>query len=97
MMLDWDRAEFGATLTGRYISSVTESQNDNKLNERLYVDAQVRWSPDFVDENFDVAVGVNNLFDKDPPGCISCALNNYDPNTYDVPGQYFYLRVSYKR
>jgi iron complex outermembrane receptor protein len=39
---------------------------------------------------------VNNLFDKDPPGCISCGLNNMDPTTYDVPGRYYYARVSVK-
>jgi iron complex outermembrane receptor protein len=40
---------------------------------------------------------VNNLFDKDPPGCISCGLNNYDPNAYDAPGRFFYLRFSYRQ
>jgi iron complex outermembrane receptor protein len=99
MMLDWDRADFGATLTGRYISSVTEELGGgatSKLNSRLYIDAQVRWTPSFVNDDIRIAVGVNNLFDKDPPGCVSCSLNNYDPNTYDVPGQFFYLRIGYR-
>jgi iron complex outermembrane receptor protein len=39
---------------------------------------------------------VNNLFDKDPPGCISCGLNNFDPGTYDVPGRYLYARATVK-
>ena len=42
------------------------------------------------------AIGVNNLFDKDPPGCITCGLNNMDPTTYDIPGRYYYARVSVK-
>jgi len=60
------------------------------------VDVQLRWqSPSFAD-NFGFALGVNNLFDKDPPGCISCGLNNFDPTTYDVPGRYLYARASVK-
>lgn len=97
LMLDWDGGDFGATLTGRYISSVQESAADNKLNSRTYVDAQVRWTPTFLAEGLRVAVGVNNLFDKDPPGCISCGLNNYDPNAYDAPGRFLYLQLSYRR
>ena len=44
-----------------------------------------------------VAVGVNNLFDKDPPGCVTCSLNNYDPNAYDAPGRFFYLQLTYRQ
>jgi iron complex outermembrane receptor protein len=43
-----------------------------------------------------LTVGGNNLTDKDPPGCFTCSVNNYDPTTYDVPGQFFYGRISYK-
>ncbi|WP_294174356.1 TonB-dependent receptor [uncultured Sphingomonas sp.] len=93
-ILDWDLANFGATLTGRYIKSVRETEADNnKLNSRLYTDLQLRWFG--IDENrFGFALGVNNLFDKDPPGCISCGLNNFDPTTYDVPGRYLYARAT---
>ena len=95
-ILDWDSTHFGASLTGRYIKSVKETEVDNKLNSRFYTDLQLRWnSPDFAD-NFGFALGVNNLFDKDPPGCISCGLNNFDPGTYDVPGRYLYARATVK-
>ncbi len=96
MMLDWDKADFGATLTGRYLSKVQETGDPNKLEARLYVDAQLRWNPSFLDDGLAFAVGVNNLFDKDPPGCVTCGLNNYDPNAYDAPGRFMYLRLSYK-
>ena len=98
-IVDWDLASFGASLTGRYIKSVRESQAvaaGNKLGSRFYVDVQLRWqAPSFAD-NFGFALGVNNLFDKDPPGCFSCGLNNFDPTTYDVPGRYLYARASVK-
>ena len=40
--------------------------------------------------------GVNNLFDQDPPACFTCDSANFDPTTYDVPGQFGYLRLTYK-
>ena len=87
LMLDWDKADFGATLTGRYISHLQEAGDPNKLGSRLYADAQIRWTPSFISQDLGVAIGVNNLFDKDPPGCVTCGLNNYDPNAYDAPGR----------
>ena len=86
-ILDWTLGEFGASLTGRYIKSVRETEADgNKLNSRFYTDVQLRWiAPSFADD-FGFALGVNNLFDKDPPACISCGLNNFDPTHLRRPG-----------
>lgn len=95
-IIDWNLENFGGSVTGRYIKGVTESQNGNKMGSRFYVDMQLRWiSPDFA-RNFEFAIGANNLLDKDPPGCISCGLNNFDPTTYDVPGRYLYARATVK-
>ncbi|MFD1189879.1 TonB-dependent receptor domain-containing protein [Phenylobacterium conjunctum] len=97
LAMDWDKGVWGATASARYLSSVKEvNAGDNKLAARTYFDAQLRYAPDYL-EGFSFALGVNNLFDKDPPGCISCGLNNYDPNAYDAPGRYFYFRLSYKQ
>ncbi|MBV8685914.1 MAG: TonB-dependent receptor [Alphaproteobacteria bacterium] len=93
-VLDWTRAEFGASLTGRYISGVDEA-NGNRLNHRLYTDIQLRWEGDELG-GFGFALGVNNLFNRPPPACFSCGLNNMDPTTYDVPGRFFYARATYK-
>ena len=47
-------------------------------------------------EGLRLAAGVNNLFDEDPPICLSCSLNGYDASNYDVPGRFWYLQASYK-
>ncbi|MFN2473015.1 MAG: TonB-dependent receptor domain-containing protein [Sphingomicrobium sp.] len=98
--IDWTLGDVGASFTGRYIDSVTEiNQNTglpNRLGSRFYGDVQLRWTPAFFDRRFQLTAGVNNVFDKDPPGCFSCSLNNFDPTTYDVPGQFGYIRLSYK-
>jgi iron complex outermembrane receptor protein len=92
--IDWNGYNLGLTLTGRYIKAVTEAENGNGLGSRLYTDIQGRWDPQFWGSRLGFAVGVNNLFDLNPPGCISCGLNNMDPSTYDIPGRYYYARLS---
>ena len=97
--IDWAMGDFGASYTGRYIDNVTEIDSNTGLpsgmNSRFYSDVQVNYSPSMLDHRFQLTAGVNNLFDVDPPSCVSCSLNNYDPTTYDVPGQFGYVRLSY--
>jgi iron complex outermembrane receptor protein len=97
-ILDWDLAEFGATITGRYISKLKERDlaPPHSLNAKFYTDLQLRWTPGFLNEQVGLALGVNNLFKTKAPGCITCDLNNFDPTMYDLPGRYFYARLSAK-
>ena len=95
--LDWDLAQFGATLTGRYVSKLKETVTPaNTLASRFYTDAQLRWNPSFWDNRLSFAVGANNLFNVKTPGCITCDGPNFDPTTYDPPGRFFYGRVGFK-
>ena len=43
-ILDWDLGDYGATLTGRYISKLRESDG-NVMNPRISTDLQLRWTP----------------------------------------------------
>ena len=94
-IVDWTLGKFGASLTGRYISGVEESDG-NRMGARLYTDVQLRWNPDWIGEGLGFAIGANNLFNVDPPSCFTCGLNNMDPTTYDVPGTFFYGRVTFR-
>jgi iron complex outermembrane receptor protein len=99
--LDWSLGDFAASVTGRYIHSVHEINQftyvpTTLLASRFYVDAQLNWNLPFMDHRITLTVGGNNLTDRDPPGCFTCSVNNYDPTTYDVPGQFYYGRISYK-
>ena len=47
-------------------------------------------------EGVTASLGVNNLFDKDPPICLTCSLNGYDAGTYDLPGRFWYVSIDYK-
>ena len=96
--IDWDGDTFGATLTGRYMSSLREVNGDNnKLKSIFYTDAQIRWSPSFMSlKNLALAAGVNNIFNAHTPGCVSCDINNLDQTLYNTPGRYYYARVGVK-
>ncbi|MBV9528984.1 TonB-dependent receptor, partial [Sphingomonas sp.] len=92
--IDWTLGDVGATFTGRFISKMKESDG-HTIAERTYFDAQARWQPAFM-RTLGLAVGVNNIFDRDPPTCTTCGIPNYDPNLYDIPGRYIYARISAK-
>lgn len=72
------------------------SNSTNRMKRRFYGDAQFTYTPEFWDQRASLTLGVNNLFDTAPPACFSCGLNNFDPGTYDVPGRFGYVRLSYK-
>ncbi|WP_419826192.1 hypothetical protein [Sphingomonas sp.] len=95
----WTLGQFTASLTGRYISAVHEAGGEmpgNKLGRGLYGGVQLLWNTKLSGRDFSFAVGVNNLAGTNPPACYVCQLNNYDPTTYDLPGQFFYVRAGVK-
>ena len=97
--VDFTTAFFGASFTGRYISAVYEGATGTTTYHRLgatfYGDAQVFFSPDWLEHKLRLTAGVNNIFNKAPPICNTCDGANFDSTTYDVPGQFGYLRLSF--
>lgn len=96
---EWTLGTFTASLTGRYLSGVTEtggSQPGHTLGRRLYGDIALSWDTKLAHDALNFSVGVNNLAGTAPPACYSCQLSNYDPAVYDLPGQFFYVRVGLK-
>lgn len=69
----------------------------NSMGSVTYVDTQVNWAPTgLLDGRWSFAVGVDNLFDEEPPICFSCSLNSYDGTIYDVGGQFWYVRAVFE-
>jgi iron complex outermembrane receptor protein len=94
-IVDWDWTNFGATVTGRYVSKLREV-GGNVMDSVFYTDLQLRWfAPSFADR-FGFALGVNNLFGKKTPGCVTCESNNFSQTAHDIPGRYFYARATVK-
>jgi iron complex outermembrane recepter protein len=93
-IIDVDWENFGLTLTGRYISKLREV-GGNVMGSVFYTDVQLRFLTDG-DDPFGFSLGVNNLFDKETPGCVSCESNNFSQMAHDIPGRYWYARASFK-
>ena len=72
------------------------SQSMNKLDATVFNDAQVTYRPGRFDDNLSLTLGITNIFSEDPPACYSCSLNGYDPSTYDMPGNFTYLRATWR-
>jgi iron complex outermembrane receptor protein len=98
-VLNWALGDFDAAFTGRYIEHVLETSvmAGNRLGNTFYGDLRFSLTPAALKHKVEVTVGVNNLFNQNPPACYSCTGPNYDPTTYDVPGQFGYLRVTVRQ
>ena len=92
--IDWSSPAFGASFTARYISAVTEG-NGHVMSATFYGDVQLYYSPAWMNHDMRLTIGVNNVFNRNPPVCATCDSANFDPTTYDIPGQFGYARLSY--
>ena len=90
-------------LRARYIGSVDDTNVDSSrtsYNENvpfksfIYIDPSLKFSFD----QFDLRLGINNLFDQDPPvnGQIGYVPGNgnFYPSYYDSLGRFIFLRLS---
>lgn len=48
-------------------------------------DLQVGWKTDWL-KGLNLVTGVNKLFGKELPICLTCSLNGYEAPTYDLMG-----------
>ena len=97
-VVDWLIGDIDASFTGRYIDHVYETSvlAGNRLGDTFYGDVRLTFTPVALQHKVELTVGVNNVFNRAPPPCYSCTGPNYDPTTYDVPGQFGYVRVAVK-
>ena len=63
---------------------------ENRMGSVTYHDANVFWNAPW---NARVTLGVNNLFDKDPPRSASTFANSFDPQ-YEIPGRFLYMKYT---
>ncbi|MGO4223064.1 TonB-dependent receptor [Lysobacter sp. TAF61] len=73
--------------------SVTQvAANEHHIGATTYHDVSVYWNAPW---NAKVTLGINNIFDKNPPIAFTAFANSFDPQ-YEIPGQFFYMRYSQK-
>jgi len=93
----WEKERHGATAALHYIGDYRDDQNGNRrIRPHVTLDAQYSYTlpppRDGADESPSLAVGVVNLFDRNPP-----ALNTnggYDSKVHDPRGRVLYVRVT---
>jgi iron complex outermembrane receptor protein len=108
--VDWAYGDFFANWSLRHSSDLEEAcgaaagttfcpasdNGRNRLGSTSYHDVQLGWKAPWF-EGAQLTVGANNLFSKEPPVCLSCSLNGYDPSVYDMPNSRFiYARAEVK-
>jgi iron complex outermembrane recepter protein len=108
---DWQKGDFVTSLTLRYLSALDAdctaaaagqglcsdpALGIDELESKVYADLQLAWTPQIWDQQVQLALGINNVLDEDPPPCRACDLNNYDGTIYPVPGRYIHARAAIK-
>ena len=93
--IDLDGRHFGGTITGRYVSKLQDGST-NVMDSVFYTDLQLRFIAPNAGRDFVFAVGVNNLFGTETPGCVTCESNNLSQAVHDIPGRYYYARAAFK-
>ncbi|WP_411851834.1 TonB-dependent receptor [Stenotrophomonas sp. LGBM10] len=110
LYVDWSFKDFGVNYGLRYKSGLKEEcpfdpdedpvafsycsdgAAGNYIGATTYHDIQFRYNTPW---NGTINVGVNNLWDKQPPTSYVVAYNMFDPQ-YDLPGRYMYMQYKQK-
>ena len=107
LYVDWSFSDFGVNYGLRYKSGMTEQcllgaatrgycsdpvNRENHIGATTYHDIQFRYNTPW---NGTVMVGLNNVWDKEPPTSYAVAYNMFDPQ-YDLPGRYYYMQYKQK-
>ncbi|MEO9131879.1 MAG: TonB-dependent receptor, partial [Sphingomonas sp.] len=95
--LSWANDSVDAIMRGRYIGSSTDVVNGVKdaiTNSVIYTDGEIGFTVNHGQARF--SLGVNNIFDVQPPASYANAPINYDIYTYDARGRFLYARFSVK-
>jgi iron complex outermembrane receptor protein len=73
-------------------NSLPDAAPENYIPAVVYNDLSGYWDAPW---NARVTVGVNNVFDRDPPRSATTFANSFDPQ-YEIPGRFMYLKYSQK-
>lgn len=95
----WKHKQWQANYTMHYISSLKEdipkSDNTRSIDGWLTHDAQLNYLF-LVANGLRLTVGVENLFDQDPPFAASAFNDNIDSRTHELTGRFWYAKLAQK-
>ena len=110
VVLRWKHVLSGTYTTGPWAMTLTQNFASGYEAGRNALDNDRNFIPSFATydanvtytgvKNLRLAVGVRNMFDKDPPGIFTPASNQfqagYDITQYDPRGRFIYVAAGYK-
>ena len=111
VQIGWKLGDWNAGWNIRYVSSVIEAcanaakvgvpgcvakSDFHRLGDTVYNDVQLGWDHSFGIDGMKLAFGVNNVFERNAPSCLTCSLNGYDAGTYDLPFRFVYASLNVK-
>ncbi|HEX7325702.1 MAG TPA: TonB-dependent receptor [Rhodanobacteraceae bacterium] len=83
-----------SSLTGIPFCNLPPSQffpeGTHKMGGMIYNDMRLSWSLP-TEVRTTMSAGVNNIFNHQPPMCLSCINDNYDTSLYDFPSRFYYI------
>lgn len=88
------KENWSVALTGRYIDETEEVVvgTTYNINSVTYFNASGSYQ---FNSEISATLGMNNIFDKQPPISLSNQNLNFDPQTYNAIGRYYYAQVKY--
>jgi outer membrane receptor protein involved in Fe transport len=85
--------------SNKLLTGELDTQRDDHLASRSYIDLNAAYR---LNKKLTLALGVNNLFDKDPPIASSSSVGtsygngNTYPQVYDSYGRFIYVNLTYR-
>ncbi len=92
--LDWITDRWSGTMTLRWTDEMKTPAGAG-VDSVLYADLQARYNPPVADDTLTFTVGLNNIFDEDPP-VLDGSTIGMSTVVHDLPGRVGYIRVSYE-
>jgi iron complex outermembrane receptor protein len=93
--LDWSKNRWAGSLRVRWVDEML-LDSGSTLDAVAFTDLRATYNPGWSDDAFTISVGLNNIFDEDPPVCDACGVIGMSPVSHDLPGTVGYLRVTYE-
>lgn len=92
---NWKKNNWFANYNLRYIGDTTETFSNEPRDISSITYHNIAAGHNF-DNGLSFKLGINNLTDKQPPSSLTNKNINFDQNTYNPVGRYFYVQLDYK-
>ncbi len=94
--VDWIKNRWSGSMSFRWIDEMELEDRTTKVDSEWFSDVQLSYNPPVANDGLTLSVGMNNVFDEDPPVCFPCGVIGLSNVAHDLPGRVGYLRLSYE-